>query len=341
MTPDQTVVDAPGEPPASPAPDRPDGLWRVLGLVELPVAIAAADTTIVWCSDALADLASQTPRDLIGRPFAEALGTERGDRVTAVLRDVAESHRTLGRALIGATDWAGTVRRFAVSAATTRIWGDDEHLMIVVENKTNERRTLYAHDTSLGTSAAGAANALAALPTRSTFNSLVDAALRRAHRNAVPVGVMACGLDAFDDVVDRLGREAAETLVAANAARLAHTLRGEDLLFHDGAGRFLIVADGVANDEVAAQVGRRLRAAVSEPIVLNGTEVRGGLSIGYTLAFGGERPGDLWEHADRALAHARTRGTDETSSAADADAAAQSVEASAIDWNELAETDPR
>ncbi|NLA36387.1 MAG: GGDEF domain-containing protein, partial [Actinobacteria bacterium] len=199
--------------------------------------------------------------------------------------------------------------------------------------------TLYSHDTSLGTGAAATATALASLPTRSTFDNLVDAALRRAQRNAVPVGVMACGLDGFDEVVATLGREASETLVAATAARLAHALRGEDLLMHDGAGQFLVVADSVANDEVATQVGRRLRAAVSEPIVLHGTEVRSGLSIGYTLGFGGERTSDLWEHAERALIYARSVGGDTTASVGDADAASQTVEASAIDWNELAGSD--
>ena len=338
MTSDQSVVNAPGEPPPFPTPTGTDGLWRALGLIELPVAIATPDSTIVWCSEALADLASQTPHHLVGQPFAQALGTARADRVTAVLRDVAESGRTLGRALIEATDWAGTVRRLAITAAATEVWGATPHLMIIVENKSNDRRNLYSSDPSLG-SGAVTANALAALPTRSTFDNLTDAALRRAQRNAVPVGVMACGLSGFEEVGQRLGREAAETLVAANAARLAHALRGEDLLMYDGAGRYLIVADGVATDEVAVQVGRRLRAAVNEPIVLNGTEVRIGLAIGYTIAFGGERASDLWEHAERALTHARSLGPDETASTADADASTRSVEASAIDWHELAGSD--
>ncbi|NLA37473.1 MAG: PAS domain-containing protein, partial [Actinobacteria bacterium] len=144
MTPDQPVTHTAVEPPPVSVPNSPDGHWQVLALIELPIAIAAPDTTIVWCSESLADLASQTPRHLVGRPFAEALGTERADRVTAVLRDVADSDRTLGRALIGATDWAGTVRRLAVSAAVTRVWAGTPHLMIVVENKTNDRRTLYS-----------------------------------------------------------------------------------------------------------------------------------------------------------------------------------------------------
>ena len=327
---------ASGQAPSNEQQNEPDGLWSILGLVDVPAAIAAPDTRIIWCSAAFSDLASQEPAALVGRRIAEALGTDRADRVTSVLIDVATSARTLGRAKIAATDWSGTERQLSISATRTDAWTTPGNLLVIAENQSHDRRGGSSPGTGVDTLAAGA---LAALPTKSTFENLFDASLRRAQRTGEPIALMICNLDGFAEVNERLSREAGDTLIAATAARLSHALRGEDLLLHDHGDQFIVAADAVANEQVAHQVARRLRIAVGEPIVIANTEVRVGMTIGFALAYGPERLHDLLEQAERALSHARTVGRNQTSSVGDANAAAAPIDASQIDWNELSGTD--
>ena len=289
-----------------------DGILRVLGLIDLPVAVTDAETTILWCSHALADLAGYRAEILIGQRFAQALGTERPERVTAVLKDVATSERTVGRAAIAATDWAGTVRQLAISASRTRDGGDSGGLFIVAENRTSERRRLYAQGANpMSTPTTGAGGVLDSLPSRFTFENQFDTSQRRAQRTRVPLAVFMCGIDGYDDVLQQLGTDAAKTLIDATAARLSHALRHEDLLMYDGEDRFAIVAESVPNDQVAHQTARRIRLAVSEPISIAGTELHPGLSVGITYGLGTERYDDVAEQAARALAHARSTGANQ------------------------------
>lgn len=346
--PDVSAASAPAPAPTTPAPSvaaspepaaapaELDGLWKILGIVDVPAAITTPDTRIVWCTGAFSDLASQQPEALIGRRVAEALGTDRADRVTSVLIDVATSSRTLGGAKIAATDWSGTERQLAISASRTDVWTSPGHLLVIAENRSHDRRGGAGNGTGVDTLAVGA---LAALPSRSTFENLFDASLRRAQRTGEPIALMICNLDGFSEVNDRLSREAGDTLIAATAARLSHALRGEDLLMHDHGDQFIVAADAVANEQVAQQVARRLRIAVGEPIVIENTEVRVGMTIGFSLAYGNERLHDLVEQSERALAHARSIGRNQTSSIDDATAASAPIDAAQIDWNELSGTD--
>jgi len=94
-------------------------------------------------------------------------------------------------------------------------------------------------------------------------------------------------------------------------------------------------------DEASAHlVARRLASAIAGPIDVDGVDVRIGVSIGFTLARGHERPQELLAEAERAMEGAKRAGKGRSMSFTEVVNGPRQTAASTIDWNELARTAP-
>jgi diguanylate cyclase len=96
----------------------------------------------------------------------------------------------------------------------------------------------------------------------------------------------ACFVIAIDDwpaIRKRWGRDTAEGLWQGCADRLRGALRGDDLLAELGEGRFAVVLHPIPTARLAIRSGiaDRLRAALSEPFAIDGTDVRLTASAGH------------------------------------------------------------
>jgi diguanylate cyclase (GGDEF)-like protein/PAS domain S-box-containing protein len=170
--------------------------------------------------------------------------------------------------------------------------GQPAHLVMIVEDIT-ERKALEAqlvhrslHD------------ALTGLPNRLLFQDRLWHALERGHREQTPTCVLIMDLDGFKAINDELGHPMGDLVLVTFAERLRSVLRASDTAARLGGDEFSIVCENTepADAEILAD---RLRTAVTEPLLLSGTTVAVGISIGIGSAPGGEEPGEVYERVVR------------------------------------------
>jgi diguanylate cyclase (GGDEF)-like protein len=146
-------------------------------------------------------------------------------------------------------------------------------------------------------------DALTGLPNRLM---LLD---RLAERVAAPGGqpptVLLLDLEEFTMVNDSLGHAAGDELLLGVASRLRALVRTSDVIARLGSDEFVLLVDG-GSDETAAAVAARTIEVLGRPFVLQGKEVRTGVSVG--IASGTGDPAELLRNADAALQAAKERG---------------------------------
>ena len=324
---------------SEPAAAVPDGLWSTLSVAGVAIAVLSPDTTVDWCNPGFADLAERTTDEMTGRTIVDALGIERPDRLNQAIAAAVFGEGALERFEVESVDWAGTKRWLALSASVSDTWTEPGRLVLVAENLTAERRG-HRRESPMEAARRATEDGLTGLPNRVTFEALLESSLRRAARTLVPLAVMTCDLDGFRVVNERLGDAAGDIVLQAVASRLSHTLRQNDVLARFTADEFIVVAEEVEDEASAHLVARRLASAIAGPIDVDGVDVRIGVSIGFTLARGHERPQELLAEAERAMEGAKRAGKGRSMSFTEVVNGPRQTAASTIDWNELARTAP-
>ncbi len=127
-------------------------------------------------------------------------------------------------------------------------------------------------------------------------------------RGGGQVAVGFCDLDRFKQVNDTGGHHAGDEVLQAVAARLREVVRGGDTVARMGGDEFIVMLTDVGSVGEARAVMDRARAAVEEPIELDGGSYRVGLSGGLAVAQEGDTAETLLRHADTALYAAKHGG---------------------------------
>jgi diguanylate cyclase len=139
------------------------------------------------------------------------------------------------------------------------------------------------------------------LPNRRLLEDRLDQALAQANRTESKVGVFVLDLDHFKEVNDTFGHRVGDIALREVVARLGSRLRVSDTLARSGGDEFTVVSQ-VDNAEGARVLLSALESALSEPILVEGEQVRTGLSIGLALyPDDGSNPDQLHAAADRAM----------------------------------------
>jgi diguanylate cyclase (GGDEF)-like protein len=97
------------------------------------------------------------------------------------------------------------------------------------------------------------------------------------------VGLFLLDLDRFKEVNDTLGHPTGDRLLQIVAYRLAHSVRPGDLVARLGGDEFAVLLPNVRDALAAREVAARLRAALSEPVRLEGTSFDLEGSVGIAL----------------------------------------------------------
>jgi diguanylate cyclase (GGDEF)-like protein len=138
---------------------------------------------------------------------------------------------------------------------------------------------------------------------RQTSDALADAG-----RSGAKAGFLLLDLDRFKEVNDTLGHPVGDRLLRIVAHRLTHSVRPGDLVARLGGDEFAVLLPSVPEVGAAREVATRLRAALSEPIRLEGMSFEIEASVGIALypddATGFEL---LMQHADVAMYLAKER----------------------------------
>jgi diguanylate cyclase (GGDEF)-like protein len=118
--------------------------------------------------------------------------------------------------------------------------------------------------------------------------------------------VLYCDLDRFKPVNDTLGHAAGDEVLRATAERIASCVRSHDLVARLGGDEFAVLCEG-ASPVDATEVADRIQAALDRPVIVDGSAVTVGVSIGIAHSRG---PLDeaLVDAADGALAEAKAAG---------------------------------
>jgi diguanylate cyclase (GGDEF)-like protein len=164
-------------------------------------------------------------------------------------------------------------------------------------------------------------DALTGLPNRLLIVEQIELALAQARRHHRRVSVMFIDLDNFKRVNDTLGHRAGDELLCQTSGRLAQLLREHDSVARAateraphsiarlGGDEFIVMLTDVERPEDAAAVAQRLVAVLGEPMVVHGTEVFVGGSIGVaTFPEDGNDIDTLLMNADTAMYRAKAAG---------------------------------
>jgi len=150
---------------------------------------------------------------------------------------------------------------------------------------------------------------------RTLFFDHLHGAIARAQRarasgeGACIVGLLYLDLDGFKPVNDRFGHAAGDFVLRETAARMRARIREEDTAARLGGDEFCIIVDKLHSAEEAKKLAESLLAAIHEPHVWEGYEIRISGSVGIALY---PRHGELAEallgRADEAMYAAKTDG---------------------------------
>ncbi|MGZ8338797.1 MAG: bifunctional diguanylate cyclase/phosphodiesterase [Telluria sp.] len=151
---------------------------------------------------------------------------------------------------------------------------------------------------------------LTGLPNRSLIRDRLDQAIHHARRRGRCVAVAFIDLDGFKLVNDGLGHNAGDELLKVVARRMAACVRCDDTLGRFGGDEFVIILDDQPDDAMAvAPVLEKIRAAVNEPVLLEGQEVQVSCSMGVVMyPRDGEDPNTLMMNADAAMYRTKELG---------------------------------
>jgi diguanylate cyclase (GGDEF)-like protein len=149
---------------------------------------------------------------------------------------------------------------------------------------------------------------LTGLSNRKLLIRRTNDALAQAARSQTMVGFLLLDLDRFKEVNDTLGHPVGDRLLRHVAHRLTHSVRPGDMVARLGGDEFAVLLPSVKEAAAAREVAARLRAAVAEPIRMDGMSFDIEASVGIALypddASGFEV---LLQHADVAMYLAKER----------------------------------
>ncbi|MFC7535976.1 putative bifunctional diguanylate cyclase/phosphodiesterase [Sphingomonas sp. GCM10030256] len=150
---------------------------------------------------------------------------------------------------------------------------------------------------------------LSGLPNRGRVRQLLGEALRTATAGNVPCAIMFLDLDGFKPVNDTFGHPKGDAVLQAVAKRLCGEVGADGHVGRMGGDEFaIVVPDGQSRKKVE-QLSDRIIRAIAQPYLIDGIEIRIGVSIG--CAFGpidGATVDDLILKADLALYEAKGAG---------------------------------
>ena len=145
-------------------------------------------------------------------------------------------------------------------------------------------------------------DSLTALPNRASLIERLSNDVDDASRS-----LLFFDLDDFKTINDSLGHLIGDGVLVELAQRIGGVIRDGDLIARLGGDEFAVLLAEPATDDMLETLATRLLAAVGEPLLLDGRELRLSASIGIATGAGAE---DLLRNADLAMYDAKRRGGD-------------------------------
>ena len=175
---------------------------------------------------------------------------------------------------------------------------------------------------------------LTGLLNRRRLEEQVETAIWDARARGDALGLLFVDLDGFKAVNDALGHAVGDELLQVVAGRLRDRVRRRDLLARLGGDEFLVALPDLRPETAAAEASRvadELAAAIRRPVVLRGSEISLGASIGVSVCpEDGVAFADLLHRADLRMYDRKASGRAAASRAVTARVAAAAVPPPAV-----------
>ncbi len=143
---------------------------------------------------------------------------------------------------------------------------------------------------------------LTGLPNRLLLIKRLQLAIRNASSRHRQLALLFIDLDGFKIVNDRFGHTVADRLLSAVGARIAASVRAEDLACRYGGDEFIALLADVDDAAVASNVSEKIRKHIGESYSIDGVEIHITASIGLALyPADGQRYDALLNRADAAM----------------------------------------
>ena len=247
--------------------------------------------------------------DVAARTFMQAVR----DQLPRVLLDAApptdSSNRWEGE--IGFRSPDGIARTLSVVVQVVRDANGSVHHWATITRDITEERQSQAELARQATH-----DALTGLPNRVLFERKTTEALERSKTTHSSVAVLFIDLDKLKHVNDTIGHAVGDQLIVTVARRLAAATRPSDLVARISGDEFVVLCEGLLDEQVALDVAERIRMSITGPLVLQGVEIEAGASIGVAMStpelLNTESAADaavtLLRSADTAMYRAKQRG---------------------------------
>ncbi len=152
-------------------------------------------------------------------------------------------------------------------------------------------------------------DALTDLPNRVLFSERVAQALALAQRHQSQLAILFLDLDHFKPVNDTWGHAVGDQTLKVVAQRISACLRAADAVARVGGDEFVVLLMDLHSVADARQVADKVRAALTEPLEVDGHTLRLGTSVGMALyPDHGDSEIELMKHADAAMYQAKALG---------------------------------
>jgi len=192
---------------------------------------------------------------------------------------------------------------------------DNRAFEITVHRMTSEGTVLVIQDVTESRNAQLEINRMARfdsvteLPNRRCFEEQLALALRRESSPGDGLTVMFLDLDDFKQVNDSLGHRTGDKLLVEVASRLSAIIGARDLVARWGGDEFVILHHHTPGQLETSAVAKRIIDEINRAVIIDGSEVIVGASIGSASApRDGTSPDALLTKADIALYAAKADG---------------------------------
>ncbi len=154
-------------------------------------------------------------------------------------------------------------------------------------------------------------DSLTGLPNGLSLGNRLADSIASADLDTSGTAVIFVDLDGFKFVNDTLGHEAGDVLLQQVARRLSACVRRGDMLARMGGDEFMVVVNGVTDDQLAQTVANRLGAALKDPFFVAHHELVVTASMGISIyPRDGTDVSALRRNADTAMYEAKQSGKD-------------------------------
>ncbi|MBX9717060.1 MAG: GGDEF domain-containing protein, partial [Burkholderiaceae bacterium] len=152
-------------------------------------------------------------------------------------------------------------------------------------------------------------DSLTGLPNRRLFQLQLEKDMAYARRYGGEVSVLFIDLDDFKDINDRLGHDTGDMVLRAIANRLFSVLREGDTVARLGGDEFVVLLGAPLSHAHQVAVAEKLLAEIRAPILVDGTELHVGASVGISrFPLDGDTVSELLGAADHAMYAVKAEG---------------------------------